>query len=363
MVPGTVAFYGAVICGLVQIYFFSRYFSRLAEIQNPQKETDQPPVSVIICARNEATNLSRYLPLILDQDYPAFEVLVVDHASTDNSRSIVQQLMQSDTRLRYLYCTDKRSSKKPALKMGLENSGYVHILVTDADCWPQSRHWITRMMAPFHLGAEIVLGVAPLSGGKGLLGSFSSIDAALIYLQYASASLWGNSYMGVGRNMAYLRHLYRQHDHSRYPWYLGGDDDLFVSEFASSRFAMVNHRDSLVWTRAPESWRKYYLSKRRHVAVSWSYSFMQKMTLMFFAASHWGYFAAMTCALILGFTPALIFLLFIVRSWFFSRTLLRFARPFLNNRSLATALTSEIFFLVHYPVVALFLLLKPPVKW
>ena len=48
-----------------------------------------PPLSVILCARNEAENLRKILPAILEQDYPQFEVIVINDASTDDTEDIL----------------------------------------------------------------------------------------------------------------------------------------------------------------------------------------------------------------------------------------------------------------------------------
>ena len=51
-----------------------------------------PPLSVVICARNESENLRRNLPTILKQDYPDFEVIVINDGSTDESEDLLSAL-------------------------------------------------------------------------------------------------------------------------------------------------------------------------------------------------------------------------------------------------------------------------------
>lgn len=364
MVPGTLILLFTLLCTFIQIYFFAIYFQKISQIKTQERNSGfQPPVSVVICARNEAGNLERYLPPILNQEYPAFEVIVVDHLSTDESLSILKRLGQEYKNLEYLTCTDPQSSKKPALRMGIQKSRYNHLLVTDADCWPESRFWISRMMEPFSRGAEIVLGAAPLMNGHSLLASFTKIEAALVYLQYATATLRGNSYMGVGRNMAYIKDLYLAHDHLQHPQYIGGDDDLFVSEFSTTKVEIVGHEDALMFSMTPRSWSSYYHAKRRHVVVSWSYTWRQKINLLAFAGTHWCFFAGLFSMLLTGHTPLLTLSLFALRSLFVYKTLTSYTRSFLRNQSKFYALFIETFYLVHYPVIALFLFVKPPIRW
>ena len=85
-----------VCCGIyARFAFFSTEKNRL---QERQKNKLPPPFSVIICARNEAENLQRYLPAVLQQEYPGeWEVIVVDDASSDATAGVVLDF-QANTR-------------------------------------------------------------------------------------------------------------------------------------------------------------------------------------------------------------------------------------------------------------------------
>ena len=62
-----------------------------------------PFISVIICTHNRAACLGRAIDSLLGQEYPCFEVLVVDNASADATRSVVQTRSRDDQRLTYVY--------------------------------------------------------------------------------------------------------------------------------------------------------------------------------------------------------------------------------------------------------------------
>ena len=91
---------------IYQIYFYTRYIQgvlRLRSAANKGKvtfQTEQPPVSVIICAKDEVDNLRKYLPFVLQQEYPDFEVIVVNDGSTDETEDLLTDLKKTYSNLR-----------------------------------------------------------------------------------------------------------------------------------------------------------------------------------------------------------------------------------------------------------------------
>jgi glycosyltransferase involved in cell wall biosynthesis len=122
-----------------QIYFYFRYINRGGATSTPQAETNQeelPPVSVIVCARNEYNNLQEYLPILLSQDYPNYEVIVVDDSSEDETEFLLERLSHQYAHLYHTFVPRGArvvSSKKLALTIGLKAAHHEHILLTDAD--------------------------------------------------------------------------------------------------------------------------------------------------------------------------------------------------------------------------------------
>src|SRR5690606_22354269 len=106
------------------------------------------PVSVIICARNEVSNLQQFLPLVLNQDYPPdlFEVLLVDDQSTDGTAALLSQLQYQYPQLKVLHIDPNIQKdlpgKKYALREGIAAAKFDRLLLTDADCYPASVLWL-----------------------------------------------------------------------------------------------------------------------------------------------------------------------------------------------------------------------------
>lgn len=273
-----------------QLFFWLRYMrgvnrwnirrrkGKIAELQ------EQPAVSVVVCARNEDINLSDYLPHLLSQNYPCYEVIVVDDGSEDNTRIVVERLMHrfDNLRLTFIPCDAwVSSSKKLALTLAAKAAQYDYLLLTDADCTPQSAYWISEMMSGFVEGKEVVLGAGMYFEKPTLLNrfiQFETLQTAMLYLGMAYSA---HPYMGIGRNLAYKKSTFFNNNgfqgllDSR-----AGDDDLFVNKVANSNnTTIVATTESLTWSVPKQSLKTWWQQKRRHLSVSPKYKTTSKLRL------------------------------------------------------------------------------------
>ncbi len=85
-----------ILC-VIQLFYYVWFFQRLAFFRKPSKsQSQQHPVSVIICARDEALNLASNLPGALSQTYPStHEVIVVNHNSQDDTRYLLEEFKKT----------------------------------------------------------------------------------------------------------------------------------------------------------------------------------------------------------------------------------------------------------------------------
>lgn len=156
-------------------------------------------MSVIISARNEAKNLSEFLPSILTQDYRDYEVIVVNDCSLDGSEFLLKDMQAKYPRLKVVTINEHdrfKTGKKFALTLGIKGAANEHLLFTDADCQPASDQWIRLMMRNFKPGVEIVLGYSPYRRTKGFLNAFIRFETVKTAVNYLSAALGGECLYG-----------------------------------------------------------------------------------------------------------------------------------------------------------------------
>lgn len=270
---------------IYQLYFLLRYVRKGAQQTPANEQTELPGVSVIVCARNEEENLQDYLHNLLTQDYPLYEVIVVDDGSEDQTRMILEQYARQCNNMYHTFVPHGArvmSTKKLALTIGIKAAHYDYILLTDADCRPESKNWIREMMGGFaDANAEVVLGFSPYFEHDTLLSRLISYDTLWSGLLYMGMARAGHPYMGVGRNLAYRRDTFFANN--GFQGLLNersGDDDLFVNKVATNKNTrVVCNRDSLTWSSPKPTWGEWMQQKRRHLSVSPLYRVSSKLRI------------------------------------------------------------------------------------
>ncbi|MCR5532649.1 MAG: glycosyltransferase [Paludibacteraceae bacterium] len=376
---------------LAQVYWYSRYMAaparrirkdRKANITHQTSDINEvPEVSVILSAHNESYNLSQYLQVLLTQDYPTYEVIVVDDGSEDETRTTVERYMVHDPRLRMTfvpYGARVRSTKKLAITLGAKAAQYDYLLLTDADCCPESPHWISEIMKGFQTSdskqqaPDIVLGFGAYFCEKGHINRLVRFDTLFNGLHYLGAALCGHPYMGVGRNLAYRKSLFFESGgFTRLMDNRAGDDDLFVNHVATKdNTAVVLSRDSMTWSIAKKTMKEWLQQKRRHLSVSPAYRTGTKIRLTLEPLTR-GLFYALVLGIVVyelsyNFTPYTVPLtLFIALGLFLLRWILQTAIINVSARRMGQqpfGMFSILWFDIALPLVNLVMLAVPQRK-
>lgn len=272
---------------LYQLYFIIRYVGGIlfAKDNAPVADADKPGVTVIVCARNEQANLDVYLQSLLTQDYPTFEVIVVDDGSEDATTQVVESYLHQDNRVHRTFVPRDAhvgSTKKLGITLAAKAAQYDYLLMTDADCRPESRNWISAMMSGFAKPeTDIVLGYGAYFQRHTFLSDLIHYDTLVNGLHYLGAAQTRKPYMGVGRNLAYRKQFFfATGGFTQLMTFRSGDDDLLVNRNANrNNTNVVVTPDSVTWSLPKESWHEWLQQKRRHLSVSPHYSARSKAHL------------------------------------------------------------------------------------
>jgi cellulose synthase/poly-beta-1,6-N-acetylglucosamine synthase-like glycosyltransferase len=311
-------FYAFCAVTAVQLIYFWGIFARFAFYRKKQKNSEPQPVSVVICAKNEYHNLKDNLPPILNQNYPDFEVVVVNDASDDETIFLLQDMEREYKHLKVVNITQDLNffkGKKFPLSLGIKSAKNELLLLTDADCVPSSPNWIMEMMGNFDSKTEIVLGYGPYEKKNNLLNMIIRYETIMTTIQYFSYALAGMPYMGVGRNLAYRKSLFMKNKGfiSHYT-IKSGDDDLFINKVATGKNTKIEIiPESHTESPAKNIFRDWWYQKRRHLSTGKYYKPKHKFMLGFYSASLILFYLLFVALLILKFYVYIVLSLFAVR--------------------------------------------------
>ena len=280
-----------VLSLIVQLCIHWFRFSRLAfSKKHPmtKPDSDLEPVSVVVCARDVYHHLVELIPALLNQDYPEFEVVVVNDCSDDDTEEYLKDLERHEPRVKPVQLRQHLNffnGKKYPLSLGIKSASYDLMVLTDPDCRPTSDKWLRSMVGCYDHDTEMVLGYAPTENTGSFLNQLVRFNAVQRALMYLSAALAGHPYMGIGKNLSYRQQLFfRAKGFTSHYGIPEGDDDLFVSQVANKRNTAVHlDPDNTVVCDSPSSFGAWVRQQR------WRYSTlkMHRKGPRAFAAMHY----------------------------------------------------------------------------
>jgi glycosyltransferase involved in cell wall biosynthesis len=281
-------------CGVIaiQIFYYLFFFTRLAFYKKKEKTVSmQHPVSIIVCAKDEAHNLAKNLPGILVQDYKTtHEIVVVNDNSTDDTRYLLEEFQKSFKNLNQIELSQEAKlieGKKFPLSIGIKSAKHEILLLTDADCVPASENWLYKMQNAYDENIAVVIGYGAYRKSKGILNKLIRFETFHTALQYFSYALAGIPYMGVGRNLSYKRDLFFKHKgFSSINTIPSGDDDLFINKIATKdNTAVVIDPEAFTLSNPKKTWNEWMNQKYRHYTTAKFYKPLHKFLLGLYSFS------------------------------------------------------------------------------
>ena len=272
----------------IQFLYYVLVFGKFSFAKKLEVVVKNIPISVLVCAKNEQENIKKFLPLLLDQNYPDFEIVLIDDASSDETLDVFEAYEKQYSKIKLVKVENNEAfwgNKKFALTMGIKASKNEYLLFTDADCYPTSKDWISQMSAQFSKEKTIILGYGAYEKIAGsFLNKLIRFETLLSATQYFSWAKIGKPYMGVGRNLAYKKSEFFNvrgfMDHMKIR---SGDDDLFINQAANKdNCTIAFDRQSFTYSKPKTKFKKWFKQKRRHVSTAKHYKFFDKFQLSIF---------------------------------------------------------------------------------
>ncbi|SEF77083.1 glycosyltransferase [Algoriphagus boritolerans] len=281
---------------IIQLIYLLVIFGRTAWFKSftnsSQNQIPAEGVTVLVAAHNELQNLKVLIPKLFQQDYPKFDVMIVNDRSTDRTKRLLEEMMAIYPKLRSVtikYTPNHVTAKKYALTLGIKVAKNDVILLTDADCMPTSDQWIRKMTAPVRENDKIFsIGFSGYEVKSTLLNKWIQFETMLTALFYFSFGLWKAPFMAVGRNLCYRKSFFLEVKAFKGLWHLeGGDDDLFINQYATGKnTSLVIDPEANTTSIPKESWKEYLIQKKRHLNAGKYYRGEDKRKIGLFSLSH-----------------------------------------------------------------------------
>lgn len=282
------AFIGIVA---IQFVYYVVIFGKFSFVKWQSSNPKKIPISVIVCAKNEEENAAKFVPLLAQQDYPDYEIILIDDASSDGTLELFEAFEKQYPHIRLVKVVNNEAfwgNKKFALTLGIKAAKKEYLLFTDADCYPTSNNWIREMSAQFTAQKTIVLGYGAYEKIPGsFLNKLIRFETLLTAVQYFSWAKAGKPYMGVGRNLAYKREeFFKVNGFIDHMKIRSGDDDLFINQAAKGSNTTVCYApESFTYSKPKTSFKEWFNQKRRHLTTARYYKASDRAQLGLFYLS------------------------------------------------------------------------------
>jgi len=302
-----------------QLLFYWGVFGRLAFYKKKNTSDRFKPLSVIICAKNEYANLKKNLPLILEQDYPDFEVVVVDDASDDESHYLLKEYSEKYSHLKVINFKKNVNffiGKKFPLALGIRSAKNEFLVLTDADCYPSSDKWLRHIQRNYNdEKTQIVLAYSPYIFEPTFLNYLIRFETLYTAMQYLSLALSGFPYMGVGRNLSYRRSLFiKNKGFSSHYHVCSGDDDIFINQVAKKNNTRIEiDKDAQMLSFPKKTFIDWFKQKRRHYTTYPFYKKSTKLILGLLSVANISFYLLFAALMLLNYNILIVASLFILR--------------------------------------------------
>lgn len=292
---------------LIQLCYHWGMFSRVAFFKKkgrPKLNEELEPVSVVICARNEYDYLAELVPVLLSQDYPDYEIVIVNDCSDDETEEYLKEFTRHETIVKPVQLKQHLNffnGKKFPLSMGIKSAKNDIIVLTDCNCMPTNDQWLRSIVNQYKNNTEIVIGYSPYVQKKSFLNRIIRFDALQQGLLYLSAAMSGHPFMGIGKNLSYRKELFfRSKGFISHYTTSVGDDDLFINQTATKKNTEVLiDAENAIYTTPTNSFKFWMHQKSSRYSTVSKYNPKTRAMLSLFYASQFLFYATFIALLCL----------------------------------------------------------------
>lgn len=275
-----------IFLGLLLFFFYIIsllfFIFGIFRISNKSKKTDIiNNISIIVCVKNGEYSLPNILSDLHQQSYPGnLEFIIVDDESTDQTKNIIYQFSNVDTRFKYFNTNSSTSQlkhKKRALELGINQSKYNWLLYTDVDCRVKNT-WALEMSKNFGT-SDYVIGLSEVKEENSLVSKFQSIDFRMLMISACSSVFMNYPLACTGQNQSYKKDIFNSiSGYTKISGLLQGDDSIFLQicrKYKKIKVSFSVNKESFVRAKTHNKWKDFIIQRIRWAGdanIMWKYN-------------------------------------------------------------------------------------------
>lgn len=305
------------VATLIQLLYYWIFFSRLAYYVQKPANAEKPPVSIVITVSNQYLALRDNLPAILEQDYPEYEVVIVNDNSDDDTSELLETFTKKYNHLSVVELTQRLNwfkGRKFPLSLGIKSAKNETLVLTEIRCQPVGKNWLPEIVSAYKPSTEIVLGYSSYRTESGINKwlRFTAFYDAMFYL---SMALSGMAFKAIGRNLSYKKALFYRHKGFSSHYIIdAGDDELFVNKAATSKnVSVLTSSGSKVYLTRPVKFGEWLKAEKTRLFIRRFFKLKHRLLLQIFNVSNFIFYGLFITCLIMV-TPIMpVLMLFLLR--------------------------------------------------
>lgn len=315
----TLLLYIFVAVIVIQFFYFLYFFRRFAYHKTSPKQEFSYPVSVIFFIKNQAGLLKKHLPLYLAQDYPDFEIVLINYDSYDESLDIIEGFEARDKRIKIVNVKNNEAfwgKKKYALTLGIKAASHEHLIFTEIECQPVSDNWIRELSSGFSEVRTIVIGYTAYEKiKKSFLNALVRFENLTTFSQRFSYQICNIPISGNGKNLAYhKKEFFRNNGFIDHINIRNGEDQLFINQAADKKnTSFVYSKESFTISEAVKLFDEWIDNKKAEYALIKKYKTTHKALIHIFYLSQLLLYTLIIPLLILKVNTPVVIGLFLLR--------------------------------------------------
>jgi len=289
---------------LLQLVYIWVVFGKTAFYKKKkQPDGKREPVSVIVCSRDSLHYLTELIPVLIDQDYPDYEVVIVNNCSTDETQMFLDDLERIEPRVKVVQLRQQLNffhGKKFPLSMGIKSAQNDLLVFTDPECIPDGNGWLSSVVDSYEKNTEIAIGYCYRKPKKGLADKVMRFIELIDGLNYMSFALMGHPYSADGKCLSYRKTLfYKAKGFTSHYTVSAGDDSLFVNDNAKKGNTTVVIDPDNAIASEPINFRTWFLQRSFKSSAIPHYGFLTKLLLSVYPLTQVLFFASFIALLCL----------------------------------------------------------------